>query len=121
MPAVVVRRTKAGFVLVGFEHGVTCSVAISDLQPRDLTSGDSDRPIRGRGFRDEPRRKRGQQNSSHEKILRDGETLLKSEPRLSSELRQKIRYLQQVLAPFRRSAIYPRSLRTRGRTIARPL
>jgi hypothetical protein len=47
MPAVVVRRTKAGFVLVRFEHGVTCSVAISDLQPRDLTSGDSDRPIRG--------------------------------------------------------------------------
>jgi hypothetical protein len=43
-PAVVVRPTRTGFVLVRFEHGVTWSVAMSDLQPRDLTSRGSDRP-----------------------------------------------------------------------------
>jgi hypothetical protein len=63
IPAVVVRPTRTGFVLVRFEHGVTCSVAMSELQPCDLTSRGNDRPVSGRGFRDEPGRKRGQQNS----------------------------------------------------------
>jgi hypothetical protein len=56
MPAVVVRPTQTGFVLVRFEHGVTCSVAMSDLQPRDLTSRGNDRPISGRKRPHETRR-----------------------------------------------------------------
>ena len=48
IPAVVVRPTQTGFVLVRFEHGVTFSVAIADLQPRDLTSRGNDKPISGR-------------------------------------------------------------------------
>jgi hypothetical protein len=46
IPAVVVRPTQTGFVLVRFEHGVTFSVTMSDLQPRDLTSRGNDRPSR---------------------------------------------------------------------------
>ena len=84
MPAVVVGRTQTGFVLVRFEHGVTCSVAMSDLHPRDLTSRGNDRPVSGRGFRDEPRRKRGQQNSPQGKVPRDRELLLKSGLQVSS-------------------------------------
>ena len=39
------RAARPGrLVLVRFEHGVTRSVAMSDLQPRDLTSRGSDRP-----------------------------------------------------------------------------
>ena len=79
MPAVVVGRTQTGFVLVRFEHGVTCSVAMSDLQPRDLTSRGNDRPISGRVPRAEPSTKRGQQSSPHGKVPRD-EIFLKSEP-----------------------------------------
>ena len=54
MPAVVVRRTQSGFVLVRFEHAVTCSVAMSDLQPRDLTARGNDRPMSGRKRCHEP-------------------------------------------------------------------
>jgi hypothetical protein len=72
IPAVVVvGRTQRGFVLVRFEHGVTCSVAMSDLQPRDLTSRGNDRPISGRVPRAEPSTKRGQQSSPHGKVPRD--------------------------------------------------
>jgi hypothetical protein len=56
IPAVVVRSTQTGFVLVRFEHGVTCSVGMSDLQPRDLTSRGNDRPIWGRNRPHETRR-----------------------------------------------------------------
>jgi hypothetical protein len=66
LPAVVVGPTRAGFVLVRFEHGVTCSVAMSGLQPHDLTSRDSDKARLERRFRDEPRREYSQQNSRRE-------------------------------------------------------
>jgi hypothetical protein len=66
LPVVVVGPTRAGFVLVRFEHGVTCSEAMSGLQPRDLASRDSDRPVSSGRFRDEPRREYSQQNSRRE-------------------------------------------------------
>jgi hypothetical protein len=73
LPAVVVRPAQPGFVLVRFEHGVTCSVAMSDLQPRDITSRGSDRPVSGREFRDELRRGWSQQNSPREKVAKDSD------------------------------------------------
>jgi hypothetical protein len=45
LPAVVVRRAQTGFVLVRFEHGVTCRVVMSDLEPRDLASRGADKPV----------------------------------------------------------------------------
>src|SRR5712671_2710227 len=44
LPAVVAQPARTGFVLVRFEHGVTCNVAISDLEPRDAASRGRDRP-----------------------------------------------------------------------------
>jgi hypothetical protein len=57
LPAVVVRPAQMGFLLVRFEHGVTCTVAISELLPRDIASRGGDRPARSRGFRSDQRRK----------------------------------------------------------------
>jgi hypothetical protein len=54
LSAVVVRPAQTGFVLVRFEHGVTCSVAMSDLEPRDSASRGGDKPVSARRFRDEP-------------------------------------------------------------------
>ena len=54
LPAVVVRPAQTGFVLVRFEHGVTCSVAMSDLEPRDAASRSGDKPVSGRRYHDEP-------------------------------------------------------------------
>jgi len=45
LPAVVVSPAQTGFVLVRFEHGVTCGVANSDLEPRDLVSRGDDKPV----------------------------------------------------------------------------
>jgi hypothetical protein len=45
LPAVVLRPAQMGFLLVRFEHGVTCTVAISELLPRDIASRGGDRPV----------------------------------------------------------------------------
>ena len=71
MPAVVVGSAQAGFVLVKFEHGVTCRVAMSDLEPRDPSSGAVDRPVSGYRFRDEPRRKSSRPYSPRVKFPAD--------------------------------------------------
>ena len=74
IPAIVVRRTQTGFVFVRFEHRVTCSVAMSDPEPRDSASRDRDKPVSGRRFRDEPHREWSQQNSPREKVLTDSDS-----------------------------------------------
>jgi hypothetical protein len=71
LPAIVVRPAWPGFALVRFEHGVTCCVALPDLEPRDPASRGADRPVSGRGVRDEPGRKWSQQNSPRKKVLKD--------------------------------------------------
>jgi hypothetical protein len=65
LPAVVAQPALTGFVLVRFEHGVTSSVNISDLEPRDPAAHGTDTPA-PRESRYEPRGEWSLQNPQSE-------------------------------------------------------
>jgi hypothetical protein len=63
LPALLVRLALTGFLLVKLKHGATCSVGVSDLEPRDPVFQDGDTPVSGRIFRHEHRKAWSRPNS----------------------------------------------------------